>query len=427
MKLAAVGVLLLLALALFLTLDPAGDRPRDLRGAAAWLAEHPADWIAASIVSDASLDSALPRRFELWRDAHALADRLAPRRPNASAAFVRAGFFHWFELSENDRRAVLAKAVPLLRDPKMFESMYEHLWELTRDLRLLRRANPGTSQGFFLLRELASKNGLFDDYRLLREDVRRARLAEFQRRRAAASPGELVGMLPQQLEKNDEPLVRALLDELRQRPLEAVHDMTRIHTLIDFAIRHRLPLDGLHPLIRKTELPPWTRARLALAQHDAELAAQLEHAHWAPGMTEWAQYEVERAFYEAGRGDAVGAQMHLDRANSPAAALEVARILGKADAPAAPHVVPFELGKEPKEQELFTSAPATVPLTFSVVQSDRIAPYVEIFLNDVLVAEGAVAERTTFEIQVPRGRSVLRMRIANAYTRGRIQRLVRLS
>lgn len=426
MKLAAVALLLLVALALFLTLPPTAERPRDLRGAAAWLAEHPADWIAASIVSDASLDSALPRRFELWRDAHALADRLAPRRPNASAAFVRAGFFHWFELSEADRRVVLAKAVPLLRDPKVFESMHEHLWELTRDLRLLRRANPGTSHGFLLLRELASKNGLFDDYRLLREDVRRARLAEFQRRRAAASPGELVGMLPQELEKNDEPLVRALLDELRHRPLEAVHDMTRTQALIDFAIRHRLPLDGLHPLIRKTELPPWTRARLALAQNDAELAAQLEHAHWAPGMTEWAQYEIERAIYEAHRGDAVGAQMHLDRANSPAAALEVARILGRTTQ-AAPHVTPIELGKEPKQQELFTNAPATIPLTFSVVQSDRIAPYVEIFLNDILVAEGPVAERTRFEIQVPRGRSLLRMRITNAYTRGRIQRLVRLS
>lgn len=426
-QLAAIGAGLLIALVLFWTVDSDRERPRELQPAAEWLASHPADWIAASIISDTSLDSDLPRRFELWRDAHALADRLAPRRPNGAAAFVRAGLFHWFELGEADRRAVLAAAVPLLRDPKVFESMHEPLWELTRDLRLLRRANPGTSHSYFILRELAAKNGLFADYRSLREEYRRARLAELQARRAVGHPGELLGMLPVELQKRDEPLVRALLDELKHRPLETMHDSARIHALIDFAIRHRLPLDGLHALIRKPDLPAATRARMALAQGDHDYASQLELAHWAPGMHEWTAYQVERAFYEARRRDTIGAQLHLDRAKVPSAELEVRRILGAPLRAPAPRIAPVEIGKEASEHELFAATATTIPITVDVVQSDRIAPYVEILVDDALVVEGEVARTRTFEVPVASGLHHVEVRIANPLTRGHVQRRVRLS
>ena len=426
-RLAAIGGGLLIALAFFWTVDGETERPRELGPAAVWLASHPADWIAASIVSDASLDSDLPRRFELWRDAHALADRLAPRRANGPAAFVRAGLFHWFEIGEADRRAVLAAAVPLLRDPKVFESMHEPLWELTRDLRLLRRANPGSSHAYLILRELAAKNGLFDDYRSLREDVRRTKLAEFQARRATAHPGELLGMLPVELQKRDEPLVRALLDELKHRPLEAMHDSARIHALIDYAIRHRLPLDGLHPLIRKNELPAPARARLALAEGDDAFASQLELTHWTPGMREWTAYQADRAIHEARRRDAIGAQLHLDRAGDPAAELEVRRILGAPLRAPEPRIAPVEIGKETAEHQLFAVAATTIPITVEVVQSDRIAPYVEIYVDDALVAEGAVAMTKTFEVPVAGGLHHIEARLANPLTRGHVQRRVRLS
>src|SRR5688572_33424661 len=47
--------------------------PRDLNGMARWIGEHPGDWLTASAISNAALDSNLPRRHELWRSAYALA------------------------------------------------------------------------------------------------------------------------------------------------------------------------------------------------------------------------------------------------------------------------------------------------------------------------------------------------------------------
>src|SRR5687768_17362537 len=94
------------------------DRPREIGALARWLADHPADWLAASLIADRALDATTPRRSELWRAAYAHALRLAPHRPNPGAAFVRGGLFHWYELSAADRKEVLRVAAPMLRDPQ---------------------------------------------------------------------------------------------------------------------------------------------------------------------------------------------------------------------------------------------------------------------------------------------------------------------
>ncbi|MEA2489292.1 MAG: hypothetical protein QOH21_1084 [Acidobacteriota bacterium] len=433
------GVLAIVLLLFMTQSELPRQRPEDLHGAAVWLNEHPADWIAASVISDAALDSPLPRRFALWRASYQLASRLAPRRHNGSAAFVRAGLFHWYELPGPDRRAVLAAAVPLLRDPTLFPAMHASLFELTHDIGMLRRANPGTRSALLLLRDLAAKNGRFDDYRAIREELRIRALAEFNERRTAGSYGELLMMLPDPITVADEPLVAALLAELRRRPIETMPDASRTRALIEFAIRHKLPLEGLRPFMRMPEVPDSLRARLALHLGEEELASQLELAGWMPASAPWTDYQVDRALYEARRGDAGSTQVHLDRAASSgltppvvAALHEAERIL---DAPftAEPARLTAIEGGEiggfvAWRQEVCAPAPTTLPLIVSTVQSDQIPPYIEMYVDDVLVAEGGVAGQRQLALALgSAGLHHLELRIANPVTRGRVQRRVRIS
>ena len=161
------GVLLLL----FLTnLDLIRDevRPADIRPLGTWLASHPADWRAASALSSVALDSSSPRRFDLWRAAYEHARYLAPRKTTATTSFVRGGLFHWYELPQPDRAAVLSAAAPLLRNPQTFTSMYRPLWELTHDFGYLRRNAPDSERALTRLRDIAVMHGLFAEYRELR-------------------------------------------------------------------------------------------------------------------------------------------------------------------------------------------------------------------------------------------------------------------
>jgi hypothetical protein len=159
-------------LALFL-LNPALARddamPADIARLARWLKHHPADSRAASALSALALDADVPRRFDLWRGAFAHAQWLAPNRENATNAFVRGGLLHWYELGEGDRKLVLEKAAPMLRDFQTFTAMYRPLWELTHDFAYLRRNAPDHEKALTWLRTIAVTNGLFDEYRELRE------------------------------------------------------------------------------------------------------------------------------------------------------------------------------------------------------------------------------------------------------------------
>jgi hypothetical protein len=65
-------------------------------------------------------------------------------------------------------------------------------------------------------------------------------------------------------------------------------------------------------------------------------------------------------------------------------------------------------------------------IALSVVQSDEVAPYVEIYVDGVLQAEGEVKEARTFTIGSAAGHST-EVRIVNPRTRNGIQRRLRLS
>jgi hypothetical protein len=416
------ATLSLLLLALFLAnleliQDP--ERPEELEPLAAWLVEHPADWLAASAISDHSLDSPLPlqRRTALWRNSYALALYLAPLRPNPTAGFVRAGLFHWYELQPADRQAVLAAAAPMLRDPAVFGSLHRPLWELTRDLGYLRRAAPRTINALSMLRDLATASGDFAEYRELRSALGTLRVELFRAKRATATIAELTEILPRTLSDTDAPLVQGILEEMDRRPFDVEHMGGRMDEIALFAIRHELqPLTAMAPFVELAgKLSNPTRARLAIALGNRAAATRLELLSGITSTAEWIPYHLERAAFEEKQGDRALAVMYRTRATVADVPRDVwANLCGR--------------------DELCTSVTRehTAPLEFtlSVAQSDEIPPYVEVYRDDVLVAEGEVRDQKTFTIEA--GESTGRpyrteVRLVNRFTRSGIQRRVRLS
>lgn len=414
---AASAVLFVLFLAnLPLTRDPA--RPDDLDGLAAWLARHPADWLAASAITDRSLDSALPlqQRVALWRSSHILAVHLAPLRTNPTAGFVRAGLFHWYELATADRKAVLDAAAPLLRDPAIFSALHRPLWELTHDLRYLRRSAPPTINALSMLRELAIAGGDFAEYRSLRGALRDRRMADFQARRATATVAELIDILPRPITDSDEPLVRAILAEIDRRPLDVSTMGGRVEELALYAIRHDVkPLTALAPFVDRTgSLTNPTRARLALALGDRDGAMRVELTTAMINAAEWVPYLLERAAFE-------------ERNGQPALAARYRLRATVAGEPAAPNAWTNTCGGSDLCSSVFRIHDGPLRFKASVAQSDEIPPYVEVYLDDVLVMEGEIRDEKTFAIDAAPGPHRTEVRLINRTIRNGTQRRVRLS
>lgn len=254
-------IAMLAALAIFVAVPrafwEASAPPADAAALAQWLMKHPTDYAAASVLTEQALDLDLPRRVALWHAAFALGAEVAPYRSNAPAAFTRAGLGHWYELSAADRAEVLRRIEPLLREPQFFETTWQPLWEVTGDVSLLRRANPGTENALTEVARLAAMTGHFDDYRAMRDALARRRLADFEAKRGSATPAELVNALPAPpYRTDDEPLIRALLNELHVRPLDEPANATIVAGVIDYALRHHLaPLDGLESATRDASVP----------------------------------------------------------------------------------------------------------------------------------------------------------------------------
>ena len=167
----------------YLALRPSpspGPLPKDVPGLAARLTEHPADWVAASALTEKALDAPVRDRKALWRAVNELAASLAPLRREPRIAFTRSGFFHWEELSAAEQKAVLDAYSPLLNDPAFFTNNFRSAFALTGDLGYLRRAQPATPEATRAVAWLASTYGRFDDYRAIR--------AEMEQRGEAAPP-----------------------------------------------------------------------------------------------------------------------------------------------------------------------------------------------------------------------------------------------
>ena len=387
--LVALGCAMLASLALFV-LNPRARRthepPEDTAGRALWLATHPADWHTAALLSHQALESFLPQRVALWRAAHEHAMHLAPRRPHATAAFVRGGLFHWYELGESDRRAVIAAAEPLLADPDVFRDLHVPLWQLTRDFALLRRAAPD-ELSLLQLSDLAVTNGLFAEYRALREDVRRMRMMAVSERGASMPQTDLLRLIPHRLDAGDLPLVQRVLDELHRRPLDTNPGRAdAMDALIDFATRRDLkPLDGIAYVVNDpTAASEPARARLATALGLRDRAREIRIGSTL-GPSAWA--EDPRQWHSQCGTDICGVAW----------------------------------------TQLDVDAPRTVRAELAMVQTDEVPPYVELYLNDRLVGEGDVRTTRSFTFDAPSGGHRFEVRLVNPLTRNKLQRRVRLS
>jgi hypothetical protein len=412
---AASALLLLLFLAnLDLTRDPV--RPGELGDLATWLTHHPADWLAASAITDRSLDSALPlqRRVALWRGSYMLAAHLAPLRTNPTAGFVRAGLFHWYELGAAERQSILAAAAPLLRDPVIFASLHRPLWELTHDFRYLRRSAPQTIYALSMLRELAIASGNFDEYRQLRAVMRDRRMSDFQARRSTATVVELLDILPRPIAESDEPLVRAILEEIDRRPFDEQTMHGRIEDLALYAIRHDVkPLSALAPFVDSAgNLTNPTRARLALALGDRNAAMRIELTTMT-SAAEWIPYLLERAAFEEKNGQ-------------PALAARY-RMLARVAAGPAQDVWTNVCSASELCTSVFRTHNGPLQFRASASQTDEIPPYVEVYLDDALVLEGEVRDKKIFSVDAAPGPHRLEVRLVNRTMRNGTQRRVRLS
>lgn len=411
------------------------------------LSTHPADWLLASRIADEALDRDLPRRVELWRAAHAHAKLLAPHRANTDAAFVRAGLFHWYELGAEDRARVKKAAEPLMRDPTFFHRMHGPLLQLTRDFAWVRENAPAALNARLALRDLAVSRGLFGEYRLLREQIRATRLQTFAARRRIDDPSTLLALLPEHLDRQHEPLVRGILEELERQAFDPDQISPRVEEVVEIALEHDLrPLTGLAPLLEPpSRLRDVMRARLALALAQPQVASRIEMTALGANDAEWLPYYLERARFEASRRDAEAANAYLVRAAREgltvpvlAAAADVARTLGRG---ADEQRYRAQLAGTPRAwqrlcgpREICTTAFAhawaperrTERIALTNAQSDETPPYVEIYVDDVRVAEGEVRETRTFEVAMAPGEHGVELRVVNPRTRNGVQRRVGL-
>jgi hypothetical protein len=382
-SLLALAMAMLALAALYLATRPSAEEsplPDDPLALARRVRSHPADWRAAGALSEHALDARVPQRVALWHAANDIAMRLAPIRQAPRMQLARAAFFHWTQLNDADRRAALETIAPLLRDEETFSRMAKPLFDLTGDLTLLRRWNPGTARSLELLRNLAATNGRFDDYRALRAEVVQQRTHEFDAGLPHLPPADLVGALPPPpYSTDDEPLLRAALAEFHRRPLtEDPHYAASLDALVDYALRHRLgPLDGIDSVVHMPQaVSPGTRRRLAEATgvHDAELDVR--------GGPPPEPRGVWRGVGENGRFSGVAAT----------------------------------------DREL--SGPSSIVV--EPVKSDEVPPYVEVYVDDSRVAEGEVAAPRTFALPAAAGVHRIAVAVVNPLTRNAEQRVVRI-
>jgi len=383
----SVAVVMLGCTAAVLALRPtadSGEMPNDPRAIARRLAAHPSDWRAASAMTEHALDAPVADRFALWRAAHDAAMHLAPEREAPRAAFARSAFFHWNELSPADRAAALDAFAPLLHNDPAFADMARPLFELTGDLAMLRRAQPGTVNSLYLLQSIAGTYGRFDDYRVLRDELRAKWRSDFFAKLHRVAPAEIIGSLPPPpYRADDQPLLVAALDELHRRPLDSdPHRGDVVPGLIDYVVRHHLrPLYGIDVIDRSPDsASELDRLRLSREMGKERDSIDIRMSATAPlrepPANQWQGVDGELAFAQ---------RAWIDRDMHGVATIAVKN-----------------------------------------VQSDEVPPYVEIYFDDALISEGAVDDTRLFALPPARGPHRIEVNVGNPRTRNSRWRRVRI-
>ncbi len=234
--------------------------------------------------------------------------------------------------------------------------------------------------------DLALANGFFADYRNLRGEMDRRLSDDFAARRRADTPADLLARFPDPpYHANQQPLIAGLLEELHRRPLDDnPNRVAMIDAIVDYALRHGLgPLDGLEVITRKPGAASGaTRIRLARKLGLTEIAAQLEMSsndprHVASLDSDWQGLCDKDICHRAWR------------------------------------TIEAEHG---------------VALSIETVQTDNVPAYVEIYLDDILLAEGEVGAKRDFIVAVGnRGVHRVEVVLANPMTRNRSNRRIHVA
>jgi len=401
------------------TWRPESKQPDDAKTLAAWMDSHPSDWNGAAALTEAALDSDLPSRFELWTAAHKHAEMLAPRRENARTSFIRSGFFHWYELDDKQKLAVLNTATPLLRDAQNFRLMAPSIWRLTRDFNFLRRAAGNDYTSSAILRDIASTNGLFAEYRTLRDEALHERTSELIEKMRTDPTLDPTSYVPNDCITDDQPLLEAILEYEHDHPIDKhPADSAGAERLIDYAIRHNLqPLDGIAFLAHDAgSVAPPFRARLAVALGDIKLANIIETSTGADQTQPWADYYAERATYEMAHGDRDLTMAYIHRAN--ASRSERLNWMGRCGE---------DICTSARKEIVFDQPRTSYSIALASATTEDVAPYVEIYVDEARIAEGVLATEQTFTTEpLTAGVHRIVVRVMNPFTRNLGQRKVRI-
>lgn len=409
-------------------------------------AGNPADERALEQLCEQALDSNSPARFAVWHAAHEQLLRLDPNRATAAAPFVRSGLFHWYELGDADRHAVILAVQPLLRDDAFFGRMAQPLFQLTGDFALLRRANPGSENAMTELMSMAVTNGLFNDYRLLREQLRRRRFITFEATRKSATPAELIALVPLPATAADQALLQGILEQLHVRPIDNNHlDTRRLDALLEYALDHNLqPLDGLDALVHiANAVSDPQRARLAVRIGQLDRASDVETESAVIDRNQWHRYYVERAVAEMQRHESLHALQYLQKAGDGVDTLvateQIQRMAGNTSEAAAVHGTLLAHANSVQQwlglcgsdvcdraNGTLWSAGAPFALTLAAVQSDSVPAYAEVYADDALAIEGAVSPSLLMRGALLRGLHRIDIRLVNPLTRNAIHRRIRI-
>lgn len=443
----ALFALALLAYAVASRTRAASQLPASRNQLAIELTRAPANWQLARDITARALDEGVTHRIALWRAAYRMLAARNPQWGPARVDFVKAGLFHWNELSAGDRRDILEAAGHLLADEDSFFSYYRPLWEVTRDMDFLRAHRPRSVRATRALLDIAARNGEFDDYRALRDELTNEHRFEFARRVAGRASAEqfLIEAVAIDKHARNDAVLEMYLERLGEFPPNRLHVMPNaLAETVDYAIRHQLPYEAFFSFVDDESLPLPLRARIALANGEKVRADRIEQTAGSTRTAEWTAYHVDRIYADLRDGRVEDAAARFGRI--AAQDQKHARVLAAREAlervsrdAAGLAAVRSELSVlydpstlDPRRWSrlcggaLCTEASAfawvseavDAPLRVASTSADRVAPYLELYDNDRLVFEGALEPQQTIAVrlQTP-GLHELRARLVNSRTR----------
>lgn len=430
-----------------------GDRQSLARS----LARSPSDRRVLSSIVDRGLDFDVPGRIALWHGAHQLLERVSPTWRPAQIPYIRAGFFHWTELSSEQKGEVLREAGVLLRDPVFFPKYYPIIWQVTGDLKFLEENRPDTTDAVRALATLAARHGRFSEYRELRGKIYSQQVRDFERLLETKASSEMLleALCSVELREPSNPLIVRYLTELARNPARGERaDPARLSALFNYVAGTTLgPLQGLLAIDAK-RVDQAALARLANRTGDIAVIVQAEQASDSR-KKEWQDFFVERALRLVEEGDILGAYAQLGRVVRKDT-MTLPGLLARAKLARMEKDGPQIDFMEHEIRERFEGervapedwqglcgssicdAVASTMVYVTVAREMRVTarspeaeggvPYLEVYVDDALAAEGPIVRMDEFVLSISTsGIHRIEVRIVNPISSAGVRRKVEIS